>query len=332
VNDLLVKIRNGSFRAIARAITQIENSDDAAMAIVSKLYKDGGHAHIIGITGPPGAGKSTLVNELAQLFAANGEMVAIVAVDPSSPFSGGALLGDRVRMLDLSNHPRVFIRSMASRGNLGGLASATAAVVHVFDAAHFDSILVETVGAGQAEVDIANNAHSTLVIEAPGMGDDVQSIKAGILEIADILVVNKADRRGAMRTAKSLEMMVDMGQAIGFGHHMPLALRKEMGETLASQTWRTPVLQTVANKGEGIKELYDVIGSHRRYLESSGEWRAREENRSRREMERLLQERFFASFQDVVPEAVRTDLVKAVVRRELDPYGAVNHLFERYKR
>jgi LAO/AO transport system kinase len=330
VNELLDKVRNGNFRAIARIITQIENSDVAAAAAIAALYRDGGRAHIVGVTGPPGAGKSTLVNEIAKQFAASGERVAIIAVDPSSPFSGGALLGDRVRMQDLFGEQGIFIRSMASRGNLGGLASATAAVVNVFDAARFETILVETVGAGQAEVDIANNAHSTLVIEAPGMGDEVQTIKAGILEIADVLVVNKADRPGALRAVKALETMVHMGRPNDYGHHSQLVEAKENVELEVSKGWQIPVVQTIANEGTGVEELVKQIRAHRAYLLATGEWTEREKQRSRRQLTKLLQDRFMARMRKAIPEALREDLVMSLVRREMDPYSAVDQLFERY--
>lgn len=330
MNDLLDKIRKGNTRAIARVITLVENSDEAAHTAVSALYLDTGQAHIIGITGPPGSGKSTLVNELAKQFASEGERVAIVAVDPSSPFTGGALLGDRIRMQDLVGQKGIFIRSMASRGNLGGLASATSAVIKVFDAAQFGIILVETVGVGQAEVDIANAAHTTLVIEAPGMGDEVQTIKAGILEIADILVVNKADRPGALRTVKALEMMLHMGQIGGMGTPGQLVDREGVSEVRTLKSWRRDVLQTVAIEGKGILELVKGVRAHKSYLLATGEWVEREKQRSRMEMERMLRDRFMSRLLETIPEDSREQFVLAVVSREMDPYTAVDQLFEQF--
>jgi len=209
--DWIAAAQQGNPRAVARLITQVEHGAAGARTIVAALYAATGRAHVVGITGPPGSGKSSLVNELAKAFRQRGRRVGIVAVDPSSPFSGGALLGDRVRMRDLAGDEGIFVRSMASRGSLGGLARGVAAAVKVLDAAGYDLILIETVGAGQAEVDIAGAAHTVVVLEAPNTGDDVQSSKAGILEIADVLVVNKADQPGAGRTVKSLEMMIHMG-------------------------------------------------------------------------------------------------------------------------
>lgn len=330
MKDLLKRVRQGNERAIARVITLIENSDEAAHTAVSALYPYTGQAHIVGITGPPGSGKSTLVNELAKRFSTEGERVAIIAVDPSSPFTGGALLGDRVRMQDLVGKKDIFIRSMASRGNLGGLASATSAVIKVFDAARFGTILVETVGAGQAEVEIANAAHTTLVIEAPGMGDDVQTSKAGILEIADILVVNKADRPGALRTVKALEMMLHIGQIGSAGHHGQAAQRERVPEANPQEKWQIDVMQTVATEGNGIQKLVRRIREHRSYLLSTGEWVKCEEQRSRRELERMLRDRLMAHFLVRIPDDLLERLASAVVRREMDPYSAVDKLFEQF--
>ena len=317
--------RRGNARAIARLITQVENNPAAARAIIGALYPHTGQAHVIGITGPPGSGKSSLVNELAKKFRHDGRRVAIVAVDPSSPFTGGALLGDRVRMRDLAGDTGIFVRSMASRGSLGGLAQTTSAVVKVLDAAGFALILVETVGAGQAEVDIAAAAHTTVVLEAPGMGDDVQSIKAGILEIADILVVNKADQPGAARTVKSLEMMLHLAAPAADGHHGP-AIAAELPPR-AGAGWDVGVLTTTATSGAGVAELAAAIDRHREFLQSSGGWAARERARSRGEIERLLRDRFIAEWTARVPAAEREAVLAAVAARQLDPYAAAERLY-----
>lgn len=331
--DLIPLAGQGNPRAIARLMTEIENNPAAAQAIVRAIYGETGRAHIVGITGPPGSGKSSLVNELAKVLRAQDQRVAIVAVDPSSPFSGGALLGDRVRMLDLSGDEGVFVRSMASRGSLGGLARATAAVIKLLDFAGFDTILVETVGAGQAEVDIASAAHTTVVLEAPGMGDDVQSIKAGILEIADILVVNKADRPGANRTVKSLEMMLHLGLAVAAdssGHHAPAVADGTVAASApaARSEWAVPVLQTVATSGDGVAGLAEAIAAHRAYLLASNGWVQREVARSRREVEQGLQTKLMDSLAQRVPGDEQERLIAAVVARELDPYSAAAVLFE----
>jgi LAO/AO transport system kinase len=326
--DWIAEARRGNPRAVARLITQVENEPAAARTIVGALYASTGRAHVVGITGPPGSGKSSLVNELAKRFRQRGRRVGIVAVDPSSPFTGGALLGDRVRMRDLAGDEGVFVRSMASRGSLGGLARGVSAAVVVLDAAGYDLILIETVGAGQAEVDIAGAAHTTVVLEAPGMGDDVQSIKAGILEIADVLVVNKADQPGAGRAVKSLEMMLHLGlgPAGDDGHHGPAA-------TVAGDTrppaggWAVPVLQTVATTGQGVDALADAIERHGQHLRDSGGRAAREWARSRDQIEHLLRDRFIDELAAVVPSEERAATIAAVAERRLDPYAAAERLF-----
>jgi LAO/AO transport system kinase len=332
VDELIEQVRNGRRRVLARLITQVENSEPEAQAAVAALYPHTGRAHVIGITGPPGSGKSTLVNELAKELRRRGLTLGIVAVDPSSPFTGGALLGDRVRMRDLSGDSGVFIRSMASRGNLGGLARTTADVIKVLDAGGFEAILVETVGAGQAEVDIAATAHTTVVIEAPGMGDDIQTNKAGILEVADILVVNKADRPGSEATVKALKFMLHLNP-VGtterhHGKFMEVAAGNQQAETA---DWQVPVLETVASEGKGIAALADQVLAHKTYLQGSDGWLAHETVRSRREIERLLADRFMAYLRAAVPAGERERWITAVAGRQIDPYTAVEQLFEQVR-
>lgn len=327
MDSLLAQVRLGQRRAIARLMTRVERSGADARVAVMGLYGDTGRGHIIGVTGAPGTGKSTFVNELAKAFRKRGCLVGVVAVDPSSPFTGGAILGDRIRLRDLSGDKGVFIRSMASRGRLGGLARATSAVVKVLDAAGFDVILLETVGAGQAEVDIARTAHTTVVIEAPGLGDDIQSIKAGILEIADVLVVNKADRPGAANTVKSLRAMLHLGQERSLRHH-----GRAMGAVepeVAGKPWRIEVFETIAVEGGGVERVVEQIVAHKAYLKESGEWLERERERSEQEIQQLLQAQFMKRLQEAIPLNEQTKLIGAVARREIDPYSAVERLFEK---
>ena len=254
---LAEKAAAGDRLSIARLLTMIESAAPEGLDALDELYPRSGKAHLIGITGPSGSGKSTLVNRLALELAGEASStlkVAIIAVDPTSPFSGGALLGDRVRMRDLADRPDIFIRSMATRGALGGLARAAGEAALLMDAVGFPYVLIETVGAGQSEVDIARLAHTTVVIEAPGLGDDVQAGKAGILEIADILVVNKADKTGADAAAHSLAVMLEIGED----------LRKETGKP-DTLPWKTPILMTSALNGEGISALANAIREHHAY-------------------------------------------------------------------
>ena len=321
-------LQSGNRLALTRLLTQVENDTPEGRAALTELFRHTGKAHLIGVTGAPGTGKSSLVNQLALHFRKLKERrVAVVAVDPSSPFTGGAVLGDRVRMRDLAGDPGVFIRSMASRGSLGGLAQTTAGLVQVFDAAGYDTILIETVGAGQAEVDIARLAHTTLVIEAPGLGDDIQAIKAGILEIADILVVNKADRPGVENTLKALKNALELAHPIRhvFRHHGKLEV-VEASDVPAYNSWIPPIQQTVATEGTGILELADEIARHAEHLRQSGDWAARERSRLGSELDALLREALVAQFREAVPDNRYEEILEQIFQRELAPWEAVKML------
>jgi LAO/AO transport system kinase len=329
-------ILNGERLALSRLLSQIENDSPEGSKALNKLFPHTGKAHLIGITGAPGTGKSSLVNQLAYMYRhppadQASKRVAVVAVDPSSPFTGGALLGDRVRMKDLIGDPGVFIRSMATRGSLGGLAKTTAGIVQAFDASGYEVILIETVGAGQAEVDIARLAHTTLVIEAPGLGDDIQAIKAGILEIADILVINKADRPGVENTERALQGMLNLAHPVQrlFQHHGQLM------ETASTETanrdepvWIPPIFKTVATDGTGVIELREAISQHRYYLNRSGDWDRRERSRLATEIEILLQETLFSRWQEQMPDDVYTKILQEVFSRETSPFAAVEKLLK----
>jgi LAO/AO transport system kinase len=325
---LAEELLSGNRLALTRLLTQVENDTPAGRAALTELFPHTGKAHLIGVTGAPGTGKSSLVNQLALHFRKQeGRRVAVVAVDPSSPFTGGAVLGDRVRMRDLAGDPDIFIRSMASRGSLGGLAQTTAGLVQVFDAAGFDTILIETVGAGQAEVDIARLAHTTLVVEAPGLGDDIQAIKAGILEIADILVVNKADRPGAENTLKALRNALELAHPVRhvFQHHGTLEA-VEAPDTTLYNSWIPPIQKTVATNGMGIAELAAEVARHAEHLRESGDWVARERSRLESELDTLLQETLVTNFRREVPESRYEDVLEQVCQRELAPWEAVKML------
>ncbi len=322
VSDLL----SGNRRALARAISQVEDDGSEAHVLLAALYPHTGRSHVVGITGAPGTGKSTLVNALAKAYRAMGKTVGIIAVDPTSPFSGGALLGDRVRMRDLAGDPGIFIRSMATRGSLGGLARATADVILVLDAAGFDRILVETVGVGQAEIDIASAAHTTIVVEAPGLGDEVQAIKAGVLEIADLFAVNKADREGADHTVMALQMMQGLAPAPA-GHHA--AQRRVAHPEPGPQpdgSWLPPITKTVATRGEGVEALRDWVERHADYLRETGQLARRETVRAATALDHILRDRLLAALLARLPDGRLEQLIEAIARREVDPYTAADRL------
>lgn len=306
------RLLTGDRRALARTLSLVENDQQKARLILKELYPRTGQAHIIGFTGAPGVGKSTLVSQVITGFREKGRRVGVIAVDPSSPFTGGAILGDRIRMQGARIDEGVFIRSLATRGHLGGLARATGDMVKVLDAAGFPVILVETVGTGQSEVDIMRLAHTTVVVLAPGLGDDIQVIKAGILEIGDIFVVNKADREGADRTVMELEMMLDLAE-------------REQGEY-----WRPPILRTVARDGQGVPALVESLEAHLAYLRTTGRWEALRLKMGQEELLRTAQELAGELIRQRAEEnGYLETLVQAVGRRELDPYTAAEEILRR---
>lgn len=301
------RILAGDRRALARLITIVENQPPQAVPDLQLLYPHTGRALIVGITGPPGSGKSTLVDRLAKELRRREKTVGIIAIDPTSPFTGGAILGDRIRMQDLATDPGVYIRSMGTRGSLGGLAKAAHSAIEILDAAGMDYIFVETVGVGQSEVDIVRIADTTLVTLVPGLGDDIQTIKAGVLEIADIFVVNKADRPGADQVAMQLEMMLDLNTK--------------------GTDWRPPVLPTVANAGEGIAALLQAIEKHYRQLHASGGLKTRRRARYKAEIMAIVEEglrnRLLAFW---AGEGKINTVVEDVIARKKDPFTAAFEL------
>jgi LAO/AO transport system kinase len=306
VGGVVAAVRSGNPRALGRLISWIENASPALPLIMKELAPDTGRSHVIGLTGAPGVGKSTTATALVRALRARGERVGVLAVDPSSPFSGGALLGDRVRMQEHALDPDVYIRSMATRGHLGGLAVAVPQALRAFDAAGFETVIVETVGVGQSELEVAETADTVLVLLAPGMGDGIQAAKAGILEIGDIFVVNKSDREGAQALVRELRTMITLTQR-------------------GPQDWKPPIVMTVAYESRGIQDLLDAVDRFRTSQADSGRAQRRRVARARREVEGIALDRLRAEFQ-LNGETGLDDLAEAVSRGELDPYAAADRL------
>jgi GTPase len=314
VDDLAAAVLRGEERATARACRLIDDRKPELGELIDALHAAAGRARVIGVTGSPGSGKSTLVSGLVAQFRAQGQRVGVLAVDPSSTFTGGAILGDRVRMQRHFGDLSVFIRSLATRGAQGGLSRSVQEHVVVLDAAGYDVILIETVGVGQDELDVSSVAESTVVVVAPGMGDDIQAVKSGILEIADVFVVNKADRDGADRAAGELEQRLELGRVVG-------------AASAASDAWQAPVLKCIALRDEGLPELVQALARHRGWLDTPGGAQSRAA-RNQASAERLL----FALVCERMAGAVERELARAasrVAERELSPHAAASELFER---
>jgi LAO/AO transport system kinase len=310
-DELADRLVKGDRLALARLMSAVEAGREDARGVLPRLFARTGRAHVVGVTGPPGSGKSTLTTRLALEYRARGRTVGIVAVDPTSPYSGGAILGDRVRMMELHSDPHVFMRSMATRGVMGGLARGTLDVALLLDAFGMDVIMVETVGVGQDEVEIARAADTTIVVGVPNLGDDIQAIKAGILEIADILVVNKADLAGADRLVMDLRTMLQLG---------------------APHAWPPPIVQTVATEGGGVGELVDRIEEHRAFLERSGTWRQRRADNARRQVRAIVEERVQRRLDQVTRGAEWQQRFASIAVRTQDPYSVAEEVLNEVAR
>jgi LAO/AO transport system kinase len=312
VSDLVARAQDSDPRAVARLISMVEDASPRLREVATALAPHTGRAQVVGLTGSPGVGKSTSTSALVSALRKQGKRVGVLAVDPSSPFSGGALLGDRVRMQEHATDSGVFIRSMATRGHLGGLSWATPQALRVLDAAGCDVVLVETVGVGQSEIEVVSLADTTIVLLAPGMGDGIQAAKAGILEVADIFVVNKADRDGADQTVRDLRYMLSLGE------------RRERD----GSTWKAPIVRTIASKGKGIDDVVATLDQHREWMAKSGERDRRRQLRARAEIEAITLEQVRLRIGDIRGSGNLPELAKRVVAGELDPYTAAEELMD----